>query len=185
MPTSYLPLPLASKTAGENINRPPDPQTWIITGARGAGKTSLCRQIVHEYKQRGISVAGILSHAHLEGGRKTGITLQNLLDDECRLLGSLAPLRNYSLRVGCWYFSEEVLAWGNECLQAAADHDLVVFDECGFLELLYGQGFSAGMDLFDRQSYRLGLVVVRPELSQIAQRRWPHAFVHSVERIPA
>ncbi len=178
---------LASNSAGEDFLKPRSsrgPMTWIVTGERGVGKSTLCGQIAGVCLEEGLRLGGVLSSAVIENGEKTGITLQDLHSGETRLLGSRDPLEGYSLEVGCWHFDPQVLAWGNRCLQYAAGREVVIFDECGILELKKNKGFIAGMQVFDQQAYQLGLVVVRPELVPMAQERWPGAFVYKVEAEP-
>jgi len=174
-------FPLASRNAGESILTNREPQTWIITGSKGTGKTTFCQNLVHQYRKTPHSLSGVLSRAQFEDGEKTGILLQDLATDETKLLGSSTPRVDYFLKVGCWYFNEEVLHWGNHCLRTAAGHDIVIFDECGHLELVQGGGFSYGLDLIDQQRYKLGFVVIRPSLLEIARQRWPQAKVIDVE----
>ena len=113
---------------------------------------------------------------------KVGIFLEDLVSNEKKLLGSLDPIHGYDLRVGGWYFSEFVLSWGNECLLNASGHDVVIFDECGPLELIEKKGFKNGLALFDHQQFKLGIVVIRPELITMATHRWPEASVYLVKR---
>ncbi|MCB2179530.1 nucleoside-triphosphatase [bacterium] len=174
-------FPLASISAGVSILNEMEPQTWIITGSKGAGKTTFCRNLIRLYQYYDLNLGGVLSHAKFENGVKTGIVLEDLATGETKLLGSSTPDVDCFLKVGCWYFNEEVLVWGNHCLQTAAGSDVFIFDECGNLELMQGGGFSNGLDLVDQQRYKLGVVVVRPSLMEIAQRRWPQAKVVDVE----
>lgn len=174
-------FPLASRNAGASILTDQEPQTWIITGSKGTGKTTFCQNLIQQYRNSPYTLGGVLSRAQIEGGEKTGILLQDLATDETKLLGSSTPRVEYFLKVGCWYFNEEVLHWGNRCLHTAAGHDIVIFDECGNLELVQGGGFSNGLDLIDQQCYKLGVVVVRPALLEIARQRWPQAKVIDVE----
>lgn len=172
-----LSIPLASLVAGESVLTESGSQTCIITGAKGTGKTTFCHRFIQQIQGGELSLGGILSQAQFEGGRKTGIYLENLRTGEQCLLGCREPGAEYTLEVGCWYFNPEVLAWGNSCLEAAAGSDVVIFDECGFLELEHGKGFQAGLNVIDAQDFKLGVVVVRPSLLSIAQARWPEAVV--------
>ena len=48
-----------------------------------------------------------------------------------------------------------------------------MIDELGPLEFRGEGGFLAGFQAIAAQQYRLALVVVRPELIDIARERWP------------
>lgn len=170
-------FPLASMIAGEVILTKESPQTWIVTGSKGIGKTTFCQTLIQEFRNYPISIGGILSWANLDGGVKTGISLQDLATGKAQLLACSTPQVDYFIRVGRWYFNEDVLHWGNRCLQDAAGSDVVVFDECGILEMVQGGGLTSGMALMDQRQFGIGVVVVRPSLLAIAQQRWPEAAV--------
>ena len=51
--------------------------------------------------------------------------------------------------------------------------DLLVIDEIGPLELLHGEGWTAALPLLNSPVYRVGLVVIRPELVETACRQLP------------
>ncbi|HKJ26872.1 MAG TPA: nucleoside-triphosphatase [Anaerolineales bacterium] len=173
---------LASGIAGEPYLNTKQSVLWIITGARGAGKTSLCQSLVSQVRAMGISLGGVLSAAKMAGDQKVGFILEDLKTGEQQLLGMREASQTHMLAVGCWYFDPDVLAWGNECLQSAAGSDVVIFDECGFLELDHGAGFQSGLALIDSQEYSIGVVVVRPSLMAIAQQRWPDSVVIDLDR---
>lgn len=172
---------LASNLAGEQFIKEQLQAICILTGSKGSGKTAFCHSLYQNYQGGGLSLGGILSQAWFEGERKTGIYLKNLQTDEKRLLGKDEADKEYSKKVGCWYFNPEMLRWGSICLEEAAGNDVVIFDECGFLELEHGEGFQAGLKLFDVRDFKLGIVVVRPSLLPIAQVRWPEAIVFNLD----
>lgn len=176
-------FPLASMIAGEINLTKESPQTWIVTGSKGIGKTSFCQSLVQEFQRCPVSIGGTLSRAQFQDGVKTGIFVQDLATGEMQLLGRSTPHKDYFIRVGRWYFNEDVLHWGNRRLQEAAGSDVVIFDECGILELLQGGGFTSGLALIDQQQFGIGVVVVRPSLVEMALRRWPGASVIDLEGV--
>ena len=104
----------------------------------------------------------------------------NLLDLKTDLQQQMARARrpdeesSFSLN---WIFDKDQLNRGNEILKEALPCDLLVIDELGPLELLHGQGWQAGIKVLESRDYRLGLLVIRPELLKEAQKRWPQAEV--------
>ena len=150
---------------------------YIISGERKVGKTTFCRKIIETAKAAGWQVSGVLSPAIFCQGEKIGI---NLLDLKTGVQQQLARARrldedtSFSLN---WVFDKDQLKRGNEILKNTAPCDLLVIDELGPLELLHGQGWQAGIRVLESKNYRLGLLVIRPELLEEALSRWPQAKV--------
>jgi len=71
------------------------------------------------------------------------------------------------------------MIWANNVLREANGSDLLLIDEIGPLELLRGEGLTAGIDRLDGNSYKIACVVIRPSLIPSALHRWPHAKVVS------
>ena len=160
-----------------------DGRLWIISGARGAGKTSLCARLVEMARQAGWDRAGLLSPAVFEGGVKTGIAVTDLRGGETRTLARLTqPGETAAVRTVQWAFDEQVLAWGDRVLAQSTPCDLLVVDELGPLEFQRGQGWLAGLAAVDSRAYRLGLLVLRPELLETAAIRWPDGQVYTVDQ---
>jgi len=139
---------------------------WVLTGERGIGKTTHCRTLVEQARAAGWDVAGLLSPAIFENGVKTGILAQDLRIGESRPLAVLAtqsPFTNYHLPLGQWLFDPTVIAWGNQILQSRQPCDLFIVDELGPLEFFRGEGWVNAFDALRQVSYRLGVVVIRPE----------------------
>ncbi|MBN1451592.1 MAG: hypothetical protein JW963_11305 [Anaerolineales bacterium] len=158
---------------------------WLLTGASGAGKTAFCRRLVEEAYQKKWTVAGLLSPAVFENNHKTGILAQDLRTGESRPLArnafvptSHALLRNIpappaSFSFGTWIFHSPTIAWGNQRLAAKTTCDLFIVDEIGPIELLRGEGWIASLDALRQPFYRLGIVVIRPELVETARQLLP------------
>ena len=157
----------------------------LLTGPRGSGKTSACRALVADVRVRGGSVAGLVCPACFREDVKVGIDVVELAGGSRRRLATRAgddlsgrPEGARELTLGEWSFDPEALAWADEMLAAAPPAcDLLVVDELGPLELLHGEGFTAALDLIDAGSSGLIVVVVRPDLLDVARRRWPAALV--------
>lgn len=152
----------------------------ILTGGRGAGKTTLCQFLANRARAAGWDVAGVLSPAQVEEGSKTGILLKDPRRGEIQPLARLALPGEVSPTGLRWIFDPAALAWGNELLAAATPCDLLVVDELGPLELVRGEGWQAGIAALDSGAFRLALAVIRPELLDAARARWMDAEVIDV-----
>ncbi len=142
------------------------PPLWVLTGERGAGKTTHCRALVEQARAAGWDVAGLLSLAIFKGGVKTGILTQDLRTGEARPLAVLAtqpPLTTHHLPLGQWHFDPSVIAWGNQILESRQPCDLFIVDELGPLEFFRGEGWVSAFDALRQVHYRLTVIVIRPE----------------------
>ncbi len=158
-------------------------QILLVTGPRGAGKTTLCHRVVDVARQAGWQIAGVLSPAIVKGGLKIGIGVESLRSGKRYLLAKLPADGDDARAVQTegWVFDERCLSWGNSVLEKAVPCDLLVVDELGPLELERGQGWTAGIGAVESKKFHLGLVVVREELLNTLLMRWPRANVVTVK----
>ena len=63
----------------------------VITGDRGAGKTTLCHQLITQFTRRGIMASGIYCPGVFEGGEKTKIMAVDLSTMEEYVFAVAAP----------------------------------------------------------------------------------------------
>ena len=68
-------------------------------------------------------------------------------------------------------------------MRASTPCEVLLVDEWGVLEFERNQGWVAGLGAIDSGAYRLGVVVIRPELLLRAQQRWPGARVLTIEGV--
>lgn len=162
------------------------PRLWALTGERGAGKTTFCRALAERARAAGWDVAGLLSPGVFENGVKTGILAQDLRTGETHPLARVHPApdpanamqtESFSLAFGNWLFDPSTFIWGNQVLEASLPCDLLIVDELGPLELVRGEGWTSALAVLRQPCYRVGLVVVRPELVEVARRSLPIARV--------
>jgi len=145
-------------------------QRWMLTGERGAGKTSLCRSLAVQARAQGWDVAGVISPALFKNGQKTGILVEDLRSGKRHPLASLQARGSYNLPVGKWYFNRSGLSWGEQVIASSPPCDLLILDELGPLEFNQQGGWQAALQVLLGEDYQLALVVVRPELQQLAQQ---------------
>ncbi len=153
----------------------------IVTGDRGAGKTTFCTRLIELARSDGRSIGGVASPAVVVDGEKIGIDLIDLHTSERRRLADRFNAANRGPNTQRWSFHAEAMAWGDNVLYAATPCDMLIVDELGTLEFDRGEGWQAGLHAIDAGDYRLGVVVIRPELLVIAQQRWPHAQVLKID----
>ena len=174
-------------TGAQNVSRASSSNIILLTGGRGAGKTSLCREAVAWAGTRGWQVAGLLSPARFDGPDKVGIEVMDLGSGRSQplaILRSQAPGAAHTFTQH-WVFDEGAVAWGNDVLRQAVPCDLLIVDELGPLELERGEGWTEGPAAVDSYAYRWALVMIRPELLPLALDRWPQAVVLDVTGLAA
>ncbi len=149
---------------------------FLLTGSRGAGKTSLLQKLVEAAKQARWTVCGLLAPARLENGQKTGIHVIDAHSGARRLLASRIVGELNGPQIGYWTFDSEAFAWGNVLLKRLSPSNLFVLDELGPLEFNRQQGWTGAFDLLAKPATcRLAIVVVRPEYVAVFLQRYPRA----------
>jgi len=119
---------------------------------------------------------------------KTGILAQNLRTGEVRPLAiAISDLQpsTFDLELGTWLFSSSALTWGNEIFAACLPCDLFIVDELGPLELIRGEGWSNALTALRQPTYQVGVVVIRPELVETAQKLLPACKTLSLDPLSA
>lgn len=135
----------------------------VLSGPRGAGKSTYCLQIVDAARKKGLHAAGVICPAQVVDGHKVGFEVLDVQTGERRPLADVnqAPAR---LRTPAYRFFPEAMAWGAELIKAAVPCTLLIIDELGPLELVQRQGWTVALDVLNAGQYKLAVVVVRPEL---------------------
>jgi nucleoside-triphosphatase len=155
---------------------------WMVTGERGAGKTSLCRSLASQARNKGWDAAGVISPGVFENGVKTGIQVEDIRRGESHPLAALEARDTFDLPLGKWFFDRSVLEWGDKAIASSPPCDLLIVDELGPLELLQGGGWQAALEVLRGGSYRLALVVVRPELQDVGHRDLETSVTITIDR---
>lgn len=146
-----------------------DLNIWILSGWRGAGKTPICQSIAQGIQNAGFRVAGILSTAEYKAGKKERTWAKDILTGEQCLLISSTQLNTHEIQFGKWFIQAEGIRWGNQVLSSIEQCDLLIIDELGPLELELDHGWQSALSLIRRGNYKIALLVVRPELLEIAK----------------
>jgi nucleoside-triphosphatase len=152
----------------------------IITGERGAGKTTLAAAVVERLHETGLRVGGILALGTYRDGRRHSFDIVALASGERRPLSSRDPLPGW-VEERCFWVDPAGYALGNAAL-CADDADVVVIDEVGPWELA-GSGWAARLDALVTGDVPL-LLVIRGKCLFDVVSRWslePAAIVEAGE----
>lgn len=138
-------------------------QVTLLTGERGAGKSTVCLRVAEMARAAGLPVAGVASaYADLQRGRLEAVDLST--SQRWPLASAVESLGGPA--IGRFSFSPAGLARALDALQRAAGLDvaLLVVDEVGPLELGRREGFYPLLERLRRLDSPDLLVVVRPSL---------------------
>jgi nucleoside-triphosphatase THEP1 len=152
----------------------------ILSGPRGAGKTSLIQKTLEHLQNESVDIAGILSLPVEEDGEKIAIAGLDLRNGETRCLAVRNPGLSGDLATRQWLFESQALQWADSLLEVSTPCDLLVVDELGVLEFERGQGWLSGLKALDDGRYSAAIAVIRPELLAQAKARWPKSVLIEV-----
>ncbi len=139
----------------------------ILTGERGIGKTTICRETVRLARASKRDCGGILTLSH--AGMREVYDVRT--GDIHRLTQEAGA--GPAVVQGRFRFNPETLSWGNEVLARSVPCDLLVVDEIGPLEIERDRGWATAFEVLRDREFALAVVVVRPELVAQAQMRLP------------
>jgi nucleoside-triphosphatase THEP1 len=140
----------------------------ILTGERGAGKSTICRETIALAQARTYTCGGILTFSRPGGD----LDVLDVCSGDVRRL-TLGPGASPVVIQGRFRFDPETLAWGNAVLVHTLPCHLLVVDELGPLEIEREEGWLKAFDVLRRVDFALALVVIRPELVARAQLELP------------
>jgi nucleoside-triphosphatase len=134
-------------------------QIAVLSGERGAGKSTVCQRLADLARSRGYASAGIITLSQPDGAR-------DVLDVGTSAVRRLTVGQGSQPVIvqGRFRFSADTLAWAAEVLEQALPCDLLIVDELGPLEIERGEGWHQALDVLSMEEYALAVVVVRPEL---------------------
>ncbi|MBN1322157.1 MAG: hypothetical protein JXA87_15095 [Thermoleophilia bacterium] len=161
---------------------------YVVTGAKGSGKSTVCARVAREAAENGLAVAGILTERGDDGDPGAPRRVVDLRSGESRPFGSqdrervrggwraAAPAdvgqtaTNDPLTPG-WDFDPAVFTWVDAVLSRATPCDLLVVDELGPLELLGGRGWASALEVLGSRDYCIALVACRPKLLEVLKEQ--------------
>ncbi|RIJ48308.1 hypothetical protein D1614_11300 [Maribellus luteus] len=115
------------------------PSVFVITGAVGVGKTTVMKKLLAALQEKQIPVAGFYSERLMQENETIGYDLVNAATRE--RIDFLRVAKEPSLRgVGKYAVNHAAFDWGETLLQKA-DHQVVLVDEIGKLEIR-GEGWG-------------------------------------------
>ena len=152
----------------------------VISGPRDIGKTIFCEQIIDIYKSEKVEIKGVISPGIFLNNQKSSISIVDIESRESKIFATKNPSWYPNFSVKKWIFIEDSIVWANRKLTHAVPTDLLIIDELGYLELLDRKGLTNGILAVDSGKYKVALIVIRPELIQAAQARWPDIYVFDI-----
>lgn len=143
----------------------------LVVGRRDSGKTAYAKAVVERARAAGLRVAGVLSEAEREGGRKCRYYARDAGTSGDRLLlGAVEPAPSLDQGVGRFHMSGEAFASLNRRLVSALDADLICLDEVGPLEK-GGGGFDPALRFLVAHFTGILLVTARPSVAPWLEER--------------
>jgi nucleoside-triphosphatase THEP1 len=140
----------------------------VLTGERGVGKSTVCRETVTLAKSQRYVCGGIITLTRPDGTRE----MLSLRDQKTRCL-TVEPDTKSAIVQGRFHFDPETLDWANGKLIHSVPCDLFVVDELGPLEMEREAGLRSAISVLRGEEFALAIVVVRPELVITAQVQLP------------
>jgi nucleoside-triphosphatase THEP1 len=142
----------------------------VLSGERGVGKSTACRETVALAQAKEYACGGIITLTRPDGE----LDVLDVSSDDARRLTlppGAKPAIVQAIVQGRFRFDPETLDWGNAALARGTSCQLLVVDELGPLELEQGGGWTKAFEVLHRGDFTLALVAVRPELVVKAQLR--------------
>lgn len=140
----------------------------VITGERGAGKTTLAGAVVACLRAAGVQVGGILAPGVHRDGRRYSFDVVAVASGERRPLACREPQVGWA-EERCFWVDPGGFAFGNAAL-CVEGLEVVVVDEVGPWELA-GSGWAASLDVLVEREVPL-LLVVRRKCLALVLARW-------------
>ncbi|MGC9398556.1 MAG: nucleoside-triphosphatase [Anaerolineae bacterium] len=148
------------------------PRFFMLTGARGTGKTTLCWRLACRLKSAGFAVSGLVTQ---QPDPHTLVAVA--LHDEGRYTLTYPWEDERGVALPHFRINPEAMAHSVADLRASFPTRLFVLDELGPLELLQNRGWVEALTLLKARAFDVALLVVRPTLLDVALRRLPTDWI--------
>ncbi len=145
----------------------------LLSGERGAGKSTVCRETVTLAQAQGYACGGVITSSHTDDVR-------DVLDVGSGQVRRLTVDAASAVVMGRFRFDPQTIAWGNSVLARATPCHLLVVDELGPLEIVRGQGWQKAFEVLRGGDFGLALVVVRPGLLEQVRRMLPASSIEAL-----
>ncbi|MFV0592419.1 MAG: nucleoside-triphosphatase [Draconibacterium sp.] len=153
---------------------------FIVTGAVGAGKTTMLKKLLAALQEKEVAVAGFYSERLVDNGETVGYNLVDVVTKE--KVNFLSVTKESSAeRVGKYAINSAAFAWGEKLLQGV-DRQVVIIDEIGKLES-WGEGWAQFLEILVNQKQNHLILSFRKELFTplIQKFRIKNAIVFDVD----
>ena len=130
----------------------------IVTGAKGIGKTTVCRKLIKLVRNRGYACGGILTYKAAD----KGIIIEDVQTGERENLASTDNIYN-GPRTRKYFFNPEGIDFGIQAVDKGISAAILVVDEIGHLEIR-GGGFAKVLELIKAGKAEMCVLVIRREL---------------------
>lgn len=157
----------------------------IVSGELNSGKTSLCRLIAAELKDRNWDTAGILTLGIFVEAEKVAFDIHDIRTGDSLRLAEVTE-RGTSMNgpsTKHWTFSDDALAWANKVLSQSTPCQVLIVDELGPLEFEQDTGLLSGIEAIETGDYTIALIVIRQHMLDHALELWPEARVERIKSI--
>jgi nucleoside-triphosphatase THEP1 len=130
----------------------------IVTGAIGAGKTTVCEKVINILRSSGCSCGGILTYKAPD----ESLTILDIQTGEKKALASTDKIY-HGPHTEKYSFNTEAINFGIRAIDKGAASGILIVDEVGYLEL-GGEGFVKSLELIRADKVRDSILVIRKEL---------------------
>ena len=131
---------------------------FVITGAIGVGKTTVCRKLIDMLRDQGHTCAGVLSFKTTD----QGISVENVLSGEIESLAGIDNVYN-GPHTARYSFNPDGIRFGIRAIEEGVSADILLIDEVGHLELR-GEGFIDALEIVNTDQMKDCILVIRKDL---------------------
>jgi len=136
---------------------------FIITGDIAAGKTTFCKELIHQFQSKYIPVGGILSERIVKYNATIGYDLVDISNGN-RFEFLREGMENSKLKIGRFEINTDTVKQGKNILLSKnqVQNAVLIIDEVGLLEL-QGNGWAESIELLKNLSEKVLILTVRNE----------------------